>query len=263
MGGGVGEGAPLCQPQGMEGWGTPLAAGLGGGHKEKGRGVPGGCSRCLAPPGPPAFARAFSYTKRYCQDICFDNLYITTYFRQIDARRRKQVRGGRRGGGRPPPLPVRGSWRAALSRPAPPSPEQADAAAPAPGRGLGRHLPVPLGHAGARAAEHGEGLAGGWGGRGGWGWGVGGAGCGRPRSPQVLELLECIPPLLLLLLACGLDHTLFTMLSIIQQHSFVQYSFHSEPHGAPQQPPHTPPPTSPTPQRPPPIPQAATTWPCR
>ncbi|NXU76939.1 DCST1 ligase, partial [Oreotrochilus melanogaster] len=38
------------------------------------------------------------------------------------------------------------------------------------------------------------------------------------------------PPLLLLLLACGLDHTLFTMLSIIQKHSFVQYSYHSSHH---------------------------------
>ncbi|NXF90159.1 DCST1 ligase, partial [Eubucco bourcierii] len=47
---------------------------------------------------------------------------------------------------------------------------------------------------------------------------------------MVLELLECIPPLLLLLLACGLDHILFTMLSIIQKHSFVQYSFHSSHH---------------------------------
>ncbi|NXX77463.1 DCST1 ligase, partial [Urocolius indicus] len=47
---------------------------------------------------------------------------------------------------------------------------------------------------------------------------------------QVAELLGCIPPLLLLLLACGLDHMLFTMLSIIQQHSFVQYSFHSSHH---------------------------------
>ncbi|XP_009994562.1 PREDICTED: DC-STAMP domain-containing protein 1 [Chaetura pelagica] len=82
------------------------------------------------------FLSAFSYTKRYCRDICFDNLYITTYFRQIDARRRKQL----------------------------------------------------------------------------------------------LELLECIPPLLLLLLACGLDYTLFTTLSIIQQHSFVQYSYHSSHH---------------------------------
>uniref|UniRef100_A0A8C8B576 Dendritic cell-specific transmembrane protein-like domain-containing protein n=1 Tax=Otus sunia TaxID=257818 RepID=A0A8C8B576_9STRI len=51
-----------------------------------------------------------------------------------------------------------------------------------------------------------------------------------PHSLQVLELLECIPPLLLFLLACGLDHVLFTMLSIIQQHSFVQYSFHSSHH---------------------------------
>ncbi|NXV53091.1 DCST1 ligase, partial [Uria aalge] len=47
---------------------------------------------------------------------------------------------------------------------------------------------------------------------------------------MVLELLECIPPLLLLLLACGLDHVLFTTLSVIQQHSFVQYSFHSSHH---------------------------------
>ncbi|NXP02904.1 DCST1 ligase, partial [Thinocorus orbignyianus] len=42
----------------------------------------------------------------------------------------------------------------------------------------------------------------------------------------VVELLECIAPLLLLLLACGLDHALVTMLSVIQEHSFVQYSFH-------------------------------------
>ncbi|NXK15401.1 DCST1 ligase, partial [Herpetotheres cachinnans] len=61
----------------------------------------------------------------------------------------------------------------------------------------------------------------------GWGWG---ARCGRPCSPQVMELLECIAPLLLLVLACGLDHVLFTMLSVIQQHSFVQYSFHSSHH---------------------------------
>ncbi|NXS53730.1 DCST1 ligase, partial [Brachypteracias leptosomus] len=46
----------------------------------------------------------------------------------------------------------------------------------------------------------------------------------------VLQLLECIPPLLLLLLSCGLDHTLFSTLSIIQQHSFVQYSFHTSHH---------------------------------
>ncbi|XP_063002333.1 E3 ubiquitin-protein ligase DCST1 [Elgaria multicarinata webbii] len=36
------------------------------------------------------FASAFSYTNRYNQDIRFDNLYISRYFRQIDARRRKQ-----------------------------------------------------------------------------------------------------------------------------------------------------------------------------
>uniref|UniRef100_A0A8V5GZG5 Dendritic cell-specific transmembrane protein-like domain-containing protein n=1 Tax=Melopsittacus undulatus TaxID=13146 RepID=A0A8V5GZG5_MELUD len=55
-------------------------------------------------------------------------------------------------------------------------------------------------------------------------------GCIRPPSLQVLELLECIPPLLFLLLACAMDHVLVGMLSTIRQHSFVQYSFHSEHH---------------------------------
>ncbi|XP_061461947.1 E3 ubiquitin-protein ligase DCST1 [Rhineura floridana] len=36
------------------------------------------------------FASAYSYTNSYNQDIRFDNLYISRYFRQIDARRRKQ-----------------------------------------------------------------------------------------------------------------------------------------------------------------------------
>ncbi|KAJ7307338.1 hypothetical protein JRQ81_009348 [Phrynocephalus forsythii] len=36
------------------------------------------------------FASAYSYTNKYNQDIRFDNLYISHYFRQIDARRRKQ-----------------------------------------------------------------------------------------------------------------------------------------------------------------------------
>ncbi|KFM12896.1 DC-STAMP domain-containing protein 1, partial [Aptenodytes forsteri] len=116
------------------------------------------------------FISAFSYTKRYCQDICFDNLYVTTYFRQIDARRRAESRGGER-----TLLPLRRAEVSAVIFPC--------------------RLTV------------------------------------QPPELQsmVLELLECIPPLLLLLLACGLDHVLFTMLSIIQQHSFVQYSFHSTP----------------------------------
>ncbi|XP_053133455.1 E3 ubiquitin-protein ligase DCST1 isoform X2 [Hemicordylus capensis] len=36
------------------------------------------------------FASAYSYTNSYNQDIRFDNLYISRYFRLIDARRRKQ-----------------------------------------------------------------------------------------------------------------------------------------------------------------------------
>ncbi|XP_071583274.1 E3 ubiquitin-protein ligase DCST1 [Heliangelus exortis] len=114
------------------------------------------------------FFSAFSYTKKYCKDICFDNLYVTTYFRQIDARRRKQHKRTL--------LPLR---RAEVS---------------------GVIFPCRLT---MQSAE---------------------------MKNMVVELLECIPPLLLLLLACGLDHTLFTMLSIIQKHSFVQYSYHSSHH---------------------------------
>lgn len=33
--------------------------------------------------------RAFSYTDYYCRDIRFDNIYISTYFHQIDDRRKK------------------------------------------------------------------------------------------------------------------------------------------------------------------------------
>ncbi|KAL0984883.1 hypothetical protein UPYG_G00149910 [Umbra pygmaea] len=35
------------------------------------------------------FTTAFGYARQYNRDILFDNLYITTYFRQIDARRRR------------------------------------------------------------------------------------------------------------------------------------------------------------------------------
>ncbi|XP_043820041.1 E3 ubiquitin-protein ligase DCST1 isoform X2 [Dromiciops gliroides] len=35
------------------------------------------------------FQAAFSYTDNYCRDIRFDNIYISTYFRQIDERRKK------------------------------------------------------------------------------------------------------------------------------------------------------------------------------
>uniref|UniRef100_A0A8C4JLG9 DC-STAMP domain containing 1 n=1 Tax=Dromaius novaehollandiae TaxID=8790 RepID=A0A8C4JLG9_DRONO len=52
---------------------------------------------------------------------------------------------------------------------------------------------------------------------------------GTAGLPAV-ELLECIPPLLFLLLAWGLDRVLFAMLTIIRQHSFVQYSFRSSHH---------------------------------
>ncbi|XP_067304660.1 E3 ubiquitin-protein ligase DCST1 isoform X4 [Pseudorasbora parva] len=39
------------------------------------------------------FTSAFGYVRQFCRDIHFDNVYITTYFRQIDARR---IRAGKR-----------------------------------------------------------------------------------------------------------------------------------------------------------------------
>ncbi|KAM6039311.1 E3 ubiquitin-protein ligase DCST1 [Chlamydotis macqueenii] len=114
------------------------------------------------------FISAFRYTKRYCQDICFDNRYVTTYFRQIDARRKKQHKRTL--------LPLRRAEGSAVIFPC-------------------RLAVQPL-----------------------------------ELQSMVLELLECIAPLLLLILACVLDHVLFVMLSSIQQHSFVQYSFHSSHH---------------------------------
>ncbi|XP_068778049.1 E3 ubiquitin-protein ligase DCST1 [Struthio camelus] len=114
------------------------------------------------------FFSAFSYTKHYVQDISFDNLYITTYFRQIDARRRKQDKRTL--------LPLRRAEVSAVIFPC-------------------RVAMQPL-----------------------------------ELQNMVVELLQCIPPLLLLLLTWGLDRVLFTMLSIIRQHSFVQYSFRSSHH---------------------------------
>lgn len=193
-------------------------------------GAGGGVQLPPASLGTPSLPRAFYYTKKYCQDICFDNLYITTYFRQIDARRKKQVRGEMGQGfpptqGSPPP-------------PGPPRPLQGCTEPPCSPLSQNKRTLLPLRRAEiptvifpcrlAMQPRELQSVVRGWGGC--WGSGVGvlGAGRGGPRSLQVLELLECIPPLLLLLLAWGLDHTLYTMLSIIHQHSFVQYSFRSE-----------------------------------
>ncbi|XP_066538579.1 E3 ubiquitin-protein ligase DCST1 isoform X2 [Hoplias malabaricus] len=35
------------------------------------------------------FTSAFGYAQQYSRDICFDNVYITTYFREIDERRKR------------------------------------------------------------------------------------------------------------------------------------------------------------------------------
>ncbi|NXJ25740.1 DCST1 ligase, partial [Dicrurus megarhynchus] len=47
---------------------------------------------------------------------------------------------------------------------------------------------------------------------------------------MVMELLRCIPLLLFLLFVCVLDHFIFSILSIIQHHSFVQYSYQTSHH---------------------------------
>ena len=38
---------------------------------------------------------ASGYNTKYLKDIDFDNVYMTAYFRRIDARRKKQVSGNR------------------------------------------------------------------------------------------------------------------------------------------------------------------------
>ncbi|NWH40279.1 DCST1 ligase, partial [Chloropsis hardwickii] len=53
----------------------------------------------------------------------------------------------------------------------------------------------------------------------------------RPElQHMVLELLRCIPLLLFLLFVCGLDHFIFSVLSIIQHHSFIEYSYQTSHH---------------------------------
>ncbi|NWX57538.1 DCST1 ligase, partial [Promerops cafer] len=47
---------------------------------------------------------------------------------------------------------------------------------------------------------------------------------------MVLELLRCIPLLLFLLFVCGLDHFIFSILSTIQHHSFIEYSYQTSHH---------------------------------
>ncbi|NXH28713.1 DCST1 ligase, partial [Myiagra hebetior] len=53
----------------------------------------------------------------------------------------------------------------------------------------------------------------------------------RPElQHMVMGLLRCIPLLLFLLFICGLDHFIFSILSIIQHHSFVEYSYQTSHH---------------------------------
>ncbi|CAN8206785.1 unnamed protein product [Coccothraustes coccothraustes] len=114
------------------------------------------------------FFSAFHYTYQYCHKIGFDNCYITTYFRQIDARRREQNKQTL--------LPLLKEEISSFIFPCKPAVQRPE------------------------------------------------------RQHMVMELLRCIPLLLFLLFVCGLDHFIFTILSIIQNHSFIEYSYQTSHH---------------------------------
>lgn len=147
------------------------------------RWVLGGVQLPPASLGTPSLPRAFSYTKKYCQDICFDNLYITTYFRQIDARRKKQVRG-EMGQGVPP---IQGS----PPPPGPPTPPQGCTEPPCSPFSQNKRTLLPLRRAEiptvifpcrlAMQPRELQSVVRGWGGDWGSGVGVPGAGRGGPH----------------------------------------------------------------------------------
>ncbi|XP_068031301.1 E3 ubiquitin-protein ligase DCST1 [Anomalospiza imberbis] len=114
------------------------------------------------------FFSAFHYTYQYCHNIGFDNCYITTYFRQIDARRREQNKQTL--------LPLLREETSSFIFPCKPAVQRPE-------------------------LQH-----------------------------MVMELLRCIPLLLFLLFVCGLDHFIFSILSIIQHHSFIEYSYQTSHH---------------------------------
>ncbi|XP_038624420.1 E3 ubiquitin-protein ligase DCST1 [Tachyglossus aculeatus] len=111
------------------------------------------------------FCASFSYTNSYNGDIRFDNIYITTYFRQIDARRRRLGKGTL--------LPLRKAEEKIFIFPWKPT------------------IQIP------------------------------------ERANVIRELMESMPPLLLLLVTCVLDWALYTVFATIRHHSFLEYSYQS------------------------------------
>lgn len=69
-----------------------------------------------------------------------------------------------------------------------------------------------------------------------------------PALGQVRELMETLPILLLFLVLCGLDWALYSIFDTIRHHSFLEYSFRSEPR-LPGHPRRTPTPCAPTPSQ--------------
>ncbi|XP_006861788.1 PREDICTED: DC-STAMP domain-containing protein 1 [Chrysochloris asiatica] len=108
---------------------------------------------------------SFSYMDNYNQDIRFDNIYISTYFCQIDERRKTL--------GKRTLLPLRKAEEKTVIFPCKPL---------------------------IQASE---------------------------MKNVVRELLESVPVLLLYLVLCGLDWTLYSIFNTIRHHSFLQYSFRS------------------------------------
>ncbi|XP_042199369.1 E3 ubiquitin-protein ligase DCST1 [Callorhinchus milii] len=109
------------------------------------------------------FISAFLYTRNYNNDIRFDNVYISKYFRQIDSRRKAMNRKHL--------LPFKKAERPNVIFP--------------------------------------------------WQRKVHSA---EMRS-LVLGLLQCVPQIILVIVLFVLDWLLYTMLDIIQRHSYIEYNF--------------------------------------
>ncbi|XP_077757034.1 E3 ubiquitin-protein ligase DCST1 isoform X1 [Canis aureus] len=153
------------------------------------------------------FRASFSYVDSYNGDIRFDNIYISTYFCQIDERRKKLVSGNSPDHRHLAVCPL---WLQA------PEGQRAKGRGPwCPSQGghfiQGKRTLLPL-----RKAEEKTIIF--------------------PYNPTmqasetknvVRELVETVPVLLLLLLLCGLDWALYSIFDTIRHHSFLQYSFRS------------------------------------
>ncbi|XP_018422725.1 PREDICTED: DC-STAMP domain-containing protein 1 [Nanorana parkeri] len=111
------------------------------------------------------FISAFKYTKQYNSDIRHDNYYVTTYFRQIDARRRKLKKRYI--------LPLKKGEMSKIVFPFSPAIQ------------------------------------------------------GPEMAAMMIELRQCILPIIMLILVSVFDKILFNVLDVIRRHSSISYVFAS------------------------------------